>query len=100
MNDTDYFGDREILSDLLLSEKQLSDSYNTSVNESTGEAFAHILENMLSETHKMRLDVLAAMQKRGWYKSKNAGSQDIEMLKKRFAAQLLPMPGEPKKKPF
>jgi len=83
--DTDYFGDREILSDLLLSEKQLSSSYNTCVNESTGEAFSRILENILNETHRMRFDVLKAMQKRGWHKTKNASSQDIEMLKRRFA---------------
>ncbi len=83
--DTDYFGDREILSDLLLSEKQLSSSYNACVDESTGEAFSHILENILNETHRMRFDVLKAMQKRGWHKTKNASSQDIEMLKRRFA---------------
>ena len=83
--DTDYFGDREILSDLLLSEKQLSSAYNACVNESTGEAFNHILINILNETHRMRLDVLKAMQKRGWHKTRNASSQDIETLKRRFA---------------
>jgi spore coat protein CotF len=84
--DTDYFGDREILIDILLSEKQLSSSYNACINESTGEAFSHILENILNETHRMRLDVLKAMEKRGWHKTRNAGSQDIEMLKRRFAS--------------
>jgi spore coat protein F len=86
MKDEAFFGDREILSDMLFSEKQLSDSYNTSVNESTGKAFGHILENILNETHSMRFDVWEAMVARGWYKSKDAGSQDIEMLKKRFHA--------------
>ena len=84
MKDADYFGDREILPDLLLSEKQLSNSYNNSINESTGEAFGLLLENILNETHSMRRDVLEAMVKRGWVKSKNAGSQDVEMVKKRF----------------
>jgi len=84
IKDADYFGDREILTDLLLSEKQLSNSYNNSVNESTGEAFGRILEDILNETHSMRRDVLEAIIKRGWIKSKNAGSQDIEMVKKRF----------------
>ncbi|NLZ90399.1 MAG: spore coat protein [Clostridiales bacterium] len=86
--DTGYFGDREILIDLLLSEKQLSSSYNTCVNESTGEAFGHILENLLNETHRMRLDILKAIQKRGWHKTRNASSQDIEMLKRRFATPI------------
>ncbi|NLO25599.1 MAG: spore coat protein, partial [Clostridiales bacterium] len=66
MKDADYFGDREILTDLLLSEKQLSNSYNNSINESTGEAFGLLLENILNETHSMRRDVLEAMVKRGW----------------------------------
>lgn len=61
MKDTDYFEDREILNDLLLSKKQLSNSYNNSINESTGGAFGRILENMLNETHNMRIDVLEAM---------------------------------------
>lgn len=86
--DTGYFGDREILIDLLLSEKQLSSSYNTCVNESTGEAFGHIFENLLNETHRMRLDILKAIQKRGWHKTRNASSQDIEMLKRRFATPI------------
>ncbi|MGI6697598.1 MAG: spore coat protein [Clostridia bacterium] len=86
--DTGYFGDREILIDLLLSEKQLSSSYNGCINESTGEAFSHILENILNETHRMRLDILKAIQKRGWHKTRNASSQDIEMLKRRFATPI------------
>ena len=86
--DTDYFGDREILIDILLSEKQLSSSYNGCINESTGEAFSHILENILNETHRMRLDILKAIQKRGWHKTRNASSQDIEMLKRRFATPI------------
>lgn len=84
MKDADYLGDREILTDLLLSEKQLSSSYNNSINECTGAALGQVLEKVLNETHAMRRDVLEAMVKRGWVKSKNAGSHDIEMVKKRF----------------
>ncbi len=84
MNGTDYFGDREILNDLLISEKHLSDAYNTNICESTSQAFGQILENILNETHKMHSDIWEAMVKRGWYKTRKASSQEIEMIKHKF----------------
>jgi spore coat protein CotF len=84
MSGVEYFGDKEILKDLLVSEKHLSGSYNTCVNESTSKILGDILENILNETHKMHWDISSAMIKRGWYRSKYAASRDIEMIKHKY----------------
>jgi spore coat protein CotF len=84
MNSTDYFGDREILNDLLISEKHISNSYNTYIGEATSQPFRQILENILNDTHEMHSEIWNSMVKRGWYKVKNANSQDVEMVKKKF----------------
>ena len=84
MNGTEHFGDKEILKDLLISEKHLSNSYNTCANESTSRALGQILENILNETHRMHWDVQAAMTKRGWYRTNSASSKDTETVRRKF----------------
>ncbi|MBA1333973.1 MAG: hypothetical protein HPY66_1457 [Firmicutes bacterium] len=84
MNGVDYFGDREILNDLLISEKHISNSYNNHIGEATTQPFRKILENILIDTHEMHSEVWDSMLKRGWYKTKNANSQDIKMIRKKY----------------
>jgi len=84
MSGAEYFGDKEILKDLLISEKHLSNSYNSCVNESTSRALGQILENILNETHRMHRDVQSAMTKRGWCRINSAGSKDTETVKRKF----------------
>jgi spore coat protein F len=84
MNGNDYLGDREILNDILNSERHMLGSYNNHICEATSQPFRLILENILSDTHHLHSEVWDAMLKNGWCRVKNASSQDIEMLKKKF----------------
>jgi spore coat protein F len=84
MNSTDYLGDREILSDILNSERHILSSYNNHICEATSQPFRLILENILSDTHHLHSEVWDTMLKNGWYRIRSANSQDVEMLKKKF----------------
>lgn len=84
MNGNTYFGDKEMLEDLLLSEKHLSRSYNDHIPEVACQTLRDILEDILRDTHQIQQAIRKAMVKRGWYKVKNATSQEIEMAKQKF----------------
>ena len=84
MKGTDYFGDKEMLNDLLLCEKYLSHSYNNHIPEVTCHTLRQILEDILQDTHQIQLDILNSMVRRGWYKTRNASSQEIEMARQKF----------------
>lgn len=83
--------DQEILSDLLLSQKQITDTYNTSGNECADEKLKSDLLNILRDEHNMQTDVFTQMQQRGWYQTPPAQQQKIDAAKTKYqniAAQL------------
>lgn len=83
--------DQEILSDLLLSQKQITGTYNTSGNECADEKLKSDLLNILRDEHNMQTDVFTQMQQRGWYQTPPAQQQKIDAAKTKYqniAAQL------------
>ncbi len=84
MNGTDYFADKDIMQDLLSSEKHISDACNVYACDATCQDLRHLLENILADIHKMYWDIWDSMTKRGWCKIKNANSQEIEMCRQKF----------------
>lgn len=60
--------DRDRITDLLSTQKYLSDGYNNAVNEAgTDQLFQTVLQ-LLNEIHQSQREIFKLMQKKGWYK--------------------------------
>jgi spore coat protein CotF len=60
--------DRDMLLDLLMTEKYMSRIYNNAALESTNEAVLEAFDEMARDEHNNARSLFEAMQNRGWYK--------------------------------
>ncbi len=70
-------GDREIMDDILNSQKQITGSYNTFSNECVHPTLQADFLNILKEEHNIQFAVFTEMQKRGWYEPETAQQKKI-----------------------
>ncbi len=85
------FTDREIMDDVLTSQKHITGVYNTFSNECVNENLQADMLSILKEEHNMQFSVFTDMQSRGWYSPAAAEQQKISDTKTKFqsiAAQL------------
>ena len=80
------FGDREILSDVLDSEKAMTELYNTGACECASGALKGAMLQLLCEEHRMQQGVFDEMSRRGWYCPAPAELCKIDKAKQRFDA--------------
>ena len=59
--------DKEMLEDVLTSQKQITGLYNTYANECATTAIRDEMMNILHDEHDIQADIFMEMQKRGWY---------------------------------
>lgn len=78
------FGDREIMDDILASQKQITADYNTAANECASGALQSEFMTLLGEEHQIQMEVFQEMQKRGWYPTEQAPQQKITETKEQF----------------
>lgn len=80
-------GEKEILQDCLISQKHLTDSYNTYAGECVNEQLRTAMLNILDDEHKIQADIFCDMQSNGWYQVEQAEQQKIQQAKQKYAAQ-------------
>ncbi len=76
--------DREIMDDVLMSQKHITDVYNTFSNECVNQQLQADMMSILKEEHNMQFDVFSDMQKRGWYSPAAAEQQKVTEAKSKF----------------
>ncbi|MGL4738301.1 MAG: spore coat protein [Cellulosilyticaceae bacterium] len=81
------FGEKEILTDALDSEKSATCLYNTFANECVHPDLRDTLLNILDQEHDIQFDVFNAMHARGYYPTPAAEQQKIAEAKQMHAAQ-------------
>lgn len=84
MNTNSSFTDREIMDDVLSSQKHITDVYNTFSNECVNQQLQNDMLNILKEEHGIQFSVFSEMQKRGWYSPCAAQQQMISETKTKF----------------
>ena len=84
MNQQNPFGDREMMEDVLSSQKFATERYNICANECSSAAVMSELMNILNEEHQMQYEVFAEMQKRGWYSTEPATQLKIYQCRQKF----------------
>jgi len=78
------FNDKDIMTDLLSSQKFVTDGYNTSTNECATPCVRSDMLNILNEEHQIQSDVFSEMQKRGWYPTEAADQTKIKQVKQKY----------------
>ena len=78
--------DKEMLTDVLSSEKFLTDHYNQYANECASPSLMNEFMNLLSEEHQIQHDVFTEMHKRGWYQTQDAPAEKVQQAKLKFSS--------------
>ena len=77
--------DRDMLLDLMMTEKHLSSLYEHGVLEATSPMVSNTFERLQADTHDNARTLFTAMQQRGWYNPEQA--EGSERLQKRNQKQ-------------
>lgn len=85
MNQQKPFGDREMMEDVLSSQKFVTEGYNTFANECASPAVMSELMNILNEEHQIQHEVFDEMVKRGWYQTESAPQKKIDQCKQQYS---------------
>lgn len=78
--------EQQILQDSLISQKHMSDSYNTYAGECVNEQLRSTMLGILSDEHKIQSDIFNNMQAHGWYQTDPAEQQKIQKARQKFQA--------------
>lgn len=84
MNTNSSFTDKEIMDDVLSSQKHVTGMYNTYSNECVNQQLQSDMMNILKEEHTIQFNIFNEMQKRGWYSPCTAEAQKINETKTKF----------------
>ncbi|QZY54214.1 spore coat protein [Crassaminicella profunda] len=78
------FTEKELMNDLLMSEKQVASAYTTGITESSCTNLRNVLMQCEHNVLCNQESVFQAMNQRGWYAVKKAASQDVQSAKGKF----------------
>lgn len=84
MNLNTNLTDREIMDDILTSQKHITSVYNTFSNECVNQKLQDDMLRILKEEHSIQFSVFGDMQKKGWYNPCAAQAQMIDETKTKF----------------
>ncbi len=82
-----YLGEKEILQDALMSQKQISGGYNSYAGECVNQNLRTAFLDILKDEHAIQADVFCDMQSRGWYPVESAEPAKIQQAKQKFSRQ-------------
>ena len=80
------FKDKEILTDLLCSEKHLSGSYNTALLESATPAVISCFTEIGEDVHRIQRGIFNMMHARGLYPTPSAEEKKVSEAKQTYRA--------------
>ncbi len=76
--------DMEIMTDVLTSQKTMTEHYNNYANECASPELKNSFLSILREEHQIQADVFTEMNKRGWYKVQPADQSQVSTTKQKF----------------
>ena len=84
---TQFLSEKEILQDGLISQKHITESYNTFAGECVNEQLRSTFLNILGDEHRIQADMFCDLQSPGWYQVEDAPVQKIQQARQKFAQQ-------------
>ena len=86
---TQSFCDRDMLTDMLSSQKFVTEGYNSFANECATPSVKTSFMNILTEEHQIQNEVFGEMQKRGWYQVEAADQNKVTQTKQKYQSATL-----------
>ena len=83
-NKVEKLSDEDILKDMLVSQKYITQLYNINVNECVDAELKDDFLKILREEHNIQTSVFQDLQKRGWYSTLPAEQQFIDEANTKF----------------
>lgn len=80
--------EKELMNDLLASEKQVISAYSTGITETSCQNLRNVLVNNFNGVQDIQFKVFDAMKQKGWYTTKDAQDNEV-MLVKNQATQMM-----------
>jgi len=81
------YQDKEILQDSLMSQKHITDAYNTFAGECVSDKLRTAMLDILKEEHTIQANIFSSMQKNGWYETQPAEAKKITQAKNKAKSQ-------------
>ncbi len=75
------FSEKELMHDLLATEKQVIGAYSTGMTESSCLNLRNTLEKNFKNVEQVQYEIFNAMQQKGWYQVKDAPANEVQQLK-------------------
>ncbi|WP_335870254.1 spore coat protein [Bacillus sp. 2205SS5-2] len=81
---TPQMNDRDFVNDLLATEKYMTDSYCTALNEASHDALYQDILSIFNETQNAQRELFNCMFRNGWYKLEAADQQKLQQSHQQF----------------
>lgn len=79
--------EKQILQDALISQKLITDSYNTYAGEAVSAQLRNTMLSILDDEHTIQADIFNCLQSHGWYKVEPAEQQKVVQTRQKFTSQ-------------
>ncbi|HEY8345359.1 MAG TPA: spore coat protein [Bacillota bacterium] len=77
--------DRDLLNDVLVTEKYLTDNFNIFAREASHGQLHQVTMRILNESHQAARDAYNTMFKKGWYTLNSAQGQALQQIQEQFS---------------
>ncbi len=78
------YSDKDMIGDILSTQKMMTGGYNTVANESAHPEIKNVFMDILNEEHCIQHDVFDQMSQRGWYATEPAPQNKIDTVKQKY----------------
>jgi spore coat protein F len=75
------FQEKDLMHDLLATEKQTISAYSTGITETSCQNLRNTLVNNFKNAQDIQYKVFDAMKQKGWYTTKDAADNEVQQLK-------------------
>ncbi|MDC3418011.1 spore coat protein [Aquibacillus salsiterrae] len=81
---TPQMNDRDFINDMLTTEKYMTESYSTALNEASNQTLYQDLLKIFTETQNCQRNLYNVMFRNGWYSLETADQQKIQQAYQQF----------------
>lgn len=78
---TTSMSEKDLMQDLLATEKQVISAYSTGITESSCENLRNTLMDNFKNNQTIQYKIFDAMKQKGWYPTKDAPDNEVQQLK-------------------
>ncbi|WP_315121042.1 spore coat protein [uncultured Clostridium sp.] len=81
MHNTPNLSEKDLMDDLLATEKQTISAYSTGITETSCPNLRTVLLNNFKNAENTQYQVFDAMKQKGWYQTKDAPDNEVQQIK-------------------